>query len=208
MITHEELKSEVLANLELGSSDATRFKVFESLNSAQLTLLNILPIEYLKNAVKTAKFNLVNGNARYQWPDDFIRIVQMWISYSAGISSAAPGREASLYNPEETIVPIGRLASANFPFYDIHTEGGFELQPIPSLDLTAGGRLRYVYQLPAISETDDQDSLLEADLKNLLIWRATALSCMVDNYNPQRAAQYEKLYQQELQSFKPKGEVR
>lgn len=203
-ITYAELTDEVVENLEIDndSTSLTRFKVVASINSAQKTLLNILPVEYLKNAVRTSTFDLEEDTADYQWPSDFVRVVQMWLNYSAAITYENEGKEAALYVPNKFMEPITNLAKEFMPMYDINIEGGFRIAPLPTTDMVNGGMLRYIWQVPDISTT--QDSMFEEELKNLLVFRATALSANVENYNPKLAADYKDYYDKELAGFLPK----
>lgn len=204
MITYAELTSEVLANLEIGTSDLTRFKVLEHLNSAQLSLLNSLPIPLLNDVVKTSLFNLTNGVSAYQWPPDLIRFSQMWLNFSAGITLTAPGAEVSLWTPDTFIAPIKDVATTSYPYVDIDIEQGFAIYPTPTASVTEGGRIRYVYKIPDIATS--QPSLLNANLKNLLVFRATAMSAMIENYNHELASKYDEYYREELATLLPKSE--
>lgn len=203
-MTYADLTGEVIANLEIDSSDLDRFKVLDSLNSAQLTILNVMPAEHLVNAITTATFNLVANQAAYQWPSDFLRVVSMWLDFSASIDVDNRGVEAVKWNQERFWQTIDTIATSRFPFYDNHVEGGFEIRPKPSANVTDGGRLRYVWRLPEISAS--QDSLLDDKFKNLLVFRATSLSALVEAYNRELAGDYAKLYQEELSRFMPKEE--
>jgi len=218
MITYAELTNAVIENLEIDSSDLARFKVVSSINSAQLTLLNILPVDWLKNAVKTTTFNLLKDFKAYQWPSDFIRVRQIWLDYSAAITTTNVGKEASRYDDERFMKVFYGIGSAAYPFYE-HIESGFAIDPIPTTDsgsddtngndisVADGGRMRYVWRIPDIaSGSPNQDSMLDDNLKNLLVWRGTSLAAMVENYNQQLAAEMNALYQDELKNFLPKEE--
>lgn len=201
---YDTLTGEVIANLEINSSDLSRFKVLESLNSAQITLLNMLPVEHLRNAVKTSTFDLVQNVVAYQWPPDFLRVLNIWLDFSSSISIDNRGREAMLYENERFFKGISEVSTQNYPFFDTNIENGFEIRPKPSANVTSGGRLRYIYKMLDIST--EQKSLLSPALKNLLVFRATALSARVENYNHQLGNEYESYYEKELQNFLPKEE--
>lgn len=205
-MNYNTLTGLVVANLEIDSSDLTRFKVLESLNSAQLTLLNILPSEHLINAVATARLNLVENQVAYQWPNDLVRIITVWVDFENPISNTNRGREATKWEQERHFSTMDTIATSRFPFYDPHIEGGFEIRPAPSSSVTNGGRLRYIWRVPDIAT--DQASLLEPKLQNLLVFRATSLSALVEGYNQKLSGDYNRLYTEELQRFIPKEETK
>ena len=206
MIPYTELRDADLGYLEIDSSDTTRFQVDESLNRAQEHLLLILPLEYISNAVKTAKTNLVSGQADYQWPDDYIRMVEVWVDYTKPITYSNTGKVCTPL-PDESVMYVGdrtQFASKNFPMIDLNVENGFAIYPVPDANVTDGIRIRYVYSLPNISST--QDSLLRYSLKNLLVYYATSLSALVENYRPELASAMQQLFQDELKGMLPKEE--
>jgi hypothetical protein len=59
--------------------------------------------------------------------------------------------------------------------------------------------LRYVYLLPTVS--DSQQCLLRADLENAIVYRASALSALIDGYRPDLATQFDQMFWQEAQAF-------
>lgn len=178
--------------------------VIDALNAAQLMLLNTLPVFHLKNAIKTAKFDLVENTGAYQHPSDLIRIYQIWLDYSAAITESNAGAEATAYDEMNFIRPFWEVGSSRYPFYDPHVENGFAISPVPSADMSNGGRIRYVYKLPAISRT--QPSLLADNLRNLLVFRAVAQCAGIEGYDAALAKQYEQLFENELAAFMPKEE--
>jgi len=200
------LTNAVIENLEIDSADLTRFKVLSSLNSAQLTLLQVLPVEHLTNAIATSKFNLVSGQVAYQWPCDFVRVVSIWVDFANPITIANTGTQATLWEEELFWETIDTIAHTYFPFYDPHLEGGFEIRPTPSINVSNGGRIRYVWKITDISVS--QKSLLAPKLQNLLIFRATHLSALVEAYNIELAERYKRLYDEELAKFLPKEETK
>lgn len=206
MIEYSDLVTQVVNNLEIGNTDTDieRFNIVANLNAVQLQLLNILPTHFISVAVRTVKFNMTADKPDYQWPNEFVRYVKMWVDYANPITYTNPGREVTVWNPEKHHLPITDIASENFPFIDLDIERGFYLAPIPNTSVTNGIRLRYVQELPAISDT--QPSLLDARFKNLLVFGASSLSALVDNYRPELAKNFQDLFQRELGPFMPKEE--
>ena len=204
MITYAELTTEVIGNLEIDSTDFGRFKVVENLNAAQLELLNILPIKFISNVVKSTNFHLLQNVVAYQWPNDWLRFIMAWVDYSAAITVDNTGTEFTLWIADNFQVPMSDIATASFPFIDIEIEGGYEIRPKPTADLDDGGRLRYVWKPPAIAVS--QPSLMNFNLKNLLVYRTTELSANIDNYRPDLGDKFGGFYVRELNSFMPKKE--
>jgi len=203
-MSYSSLTGDVVSKLEIDSSDLSRFRVVESLNSAQLSLLSILPKGHLRNAIKTTQMDLLQNVVRYQWPPDFIRILNVWLDYSNPISDTNEGVEALPFNKDDFHSNMRAVSTVNYPFYDVHTEGGLELGTIPTANVTKGGRLRYVWRFPAISSS--QKSLLNISLRNLLVFRATSLSALVEDHKPDLAKKYGDLYDKELAQIMPKEE--
>lgn len=205
MISATVLRDEVIANLEISSTDYTRFKVYEHLNQIQLTLINILPLKYLSQLVKTSKFNLAANIFVIQWPDDFVRYIKMWLDYDYPITASNRGVEVTIFDPSIHIQTMDLISSQRFPFVDLDVEKGFEIQPVPDANIIDGGRLRFVYYPPNISDT--QDALIDYRCKNLLVWGATSLCSNVDNYRPDMAKTFWGYYQDELKLFRTKDQA-
>lgn len=204
MIEYTELTNAVIGNLEIDSNDMDRYKVVENLNTAQLELLNTLPTKYVSNIVRTTWVDLSQNVVAYQWPNNFLRYLQLWLDFSAAITVDNRGREATTFEADKYLRPISDIATARFPFIDIEIEGGYEIRPKPSADLAHGGRMRYVYKPQPIST--NQPSLLNYNLKNLLVYKGTQISALIDNYRPDLAGAFEKLFDKELAKFMPKKE--
>jgi len=203
-ITYTELKNAVVGIMEIDNTDADRYNVDINLGIAQAGLLNALPSKWLKNAIKTTKGALSSGVALYQWPSDFFRMLNIWLDFSAAISATNEGNKAMVYDPDENILPVGDLASTNFPFVDIEVEGGFGVYPVPAADQADGVRVRYVWKLP--NPTSSQNCLLNYDLKNLMVYKTVELCAMVEEFNIELATKYGGLYDDELKKFLPKKE--
>lgn len=199
-ISEADLKAEIIANLEIASTDYTRYKVYESINSAVLELLNILPVKYLSDMIKTATAaNLVANTANYALAADFLRFVSARISYTAAISSTNMGRRLHEYDSEKQSLPIEDIASRDYPFISFEHDGYAEVSPVPTANQSSGLQIKYIY-LPA-DVASGVDSDLDARFKNLVIYKATQLSAMIDNYRPDLAAKFGAMYDEELKRF-------
>lgn len=209
-IPYSELTEEVVANLEIDSSDLDRYQVVEKLNLAQWELINMLPFKWIANIIKTTKFNLLApsnpNNHLYQYPNDFVRYVEAWVDFSNSITRDNRGTPLYEWVADNHHLTIDQVATTKYPFIDIEREGGFEIRPAPTAAVTDGGAIRYVWRIPAIDTL--QPSLLNYNLKPLLIHRATELCALVDNYRPELSAAQKTLFQETLQGFMPKREKR
>ncbi len=202
-ITGTVLRDEVLANLEIGATNESTFKVFDNLNAAQLQLLNVLPRQFLREAIRNFLFDLAT-ETEYQWPTDFIRFVELFVNYDATITQDAPGVIVYEFNQEEQIEDIRSVATAAYPYLEMDIQSGYRIYPKPPLERTKGGKLRYVAKVQTISASDNSE--LSPALQNLLIFKATALSALVENYRPDLAKQFQQMYTDELGGFLPKDE--
>jgi hypothetical protein len=218
-ISRTELSSAVIGKLELNASDAAllaKFQVYENLSEAQLELMNVLPIQYLSEGIKTVLFPLELNESEYQWPTvdfPFLRYVSLWVDYDnpivmGGVAPASinPGKRCLEYDASIHHTTPDQIATQNYPFIDLNVEVGFMLYPVPDINVTDGARLRYIYKPTDI--TSSQDSLLNPGLKNLVIFKATALSALVDQYRPDLATKYENMYDKLLSRYLPKEEKR
>jgi hypothetical protein len=206
-IDYSELKDAVVGELEIDATDADRYEFDANIITAQLGILNSLPFKYLKNAIKTVKFNVSIGVNLYQWPDDFIRHVRLWVDYANPITASNEGSQVTEYDDQAYHAKtVGQMATKRYPYGDYDVEGGFGIYPVPDADVTNGFRLRHVWQIP--NPTSIQPCLLEYNLRNLLILRTTELCALVDEFNVQLADRMNKLYAEELAKFLPKKDKR
>lgn len=210
-ISAAELSAEVLGNLELDASvtaDVARFKIYENLSAAQLHLINILPIQYLRDGIKTTLVKLLKDEAEYQWPVDFCRFIALWLDFGNPIivtgASTNHGKRVTEYDADRHHQPIKSIGTTTYPFVDVNSQDGYIISPAPTAEVIDGGRLRYVYKPPNIAVA--QDSALNPNLKNLLIYKATEMSALIDQYRPDLADRFKGLYRDELQGFLPKEE--
>jgi len=201
MISSGELVAEVLHNLDMDNDAEAqeKFDVYNKLNEAQRAILRNAPVSQVDNILKTVTGNLQNGLPYYQWPSDFVRLSDLFVDYETSITDTNPGVEAIM--PPSGVFQIRNLdlqPSKTYPAM-FYVDGGFELRPIPDRDVTDGFMLRYVYEPPAISAT--QDSLLRNDLRSALVFKATSLCAMVNSFDLNMADRYEALFQQEIKGL-------
>lgn len=202
-IPYSELLAETLGLLEIDSDDADRFKIDENLRQSQRRLLNTLDRRWLVNAIKTSKFNITSGTRDYQYPSDYWRFVELWVNFTTEITISNPGNKCTVFETTGRHVKnIEAIASVTYPFVDIDTEGGLAIYPVPTASVTNGARIRYVYDMPA--PTSSQDCLLEPNLKNLLVYNTVRLSALIEEHNVKLADEMLKLYTEEVQAFLPK----
>lgn len=204
-ITYTELKDAVVGQLEIDATDADRFQLDINLAAAQLGIINSLPFDYLKNVITTTKTNIQTGIHLYQWPPDFVRFVGLWLDYANEIveSSGVHGNKAQHYDGEGShVVNIAALATKRYPYVDLNVEAGYGIYPVPSADITDGQRLRYIWQVP--NPTNTQECLLEYNLRNLMVYRTIELCALVDEFNVELSGIMQKLYTEELSQFLPK----
>jgi len=203
-ISYEDLSLEIAGRLRIDSTDRDRFKIQDSINHAQRFLLNTLDIKYLNNAIKTVRGQLLNGEALYQLPSDFIRHVDLWLSYDSKITHANPGKEARLEH-DILIENRNNPASTAHPKVSFNAENGFEIRPIPEADQEDGWRLRYIYNLPDVNSS--QNLMLKDSLRPLVVLYASALSALVDGYSESLSKEYMALFNFELEKYLPRSET-
>lgn len=208
-IAYTELQSAVVGQLEIDATDGDRFELDANLATAQLGIINALPFEYLKNCITTTKFNVASGTHLYQWPDDFVRFVALWVDFASTINEASGVYGNKCISPNDETAHLknfAALATKRYPVVDLNVEGGFGIYPVPDANVTDGFRLRYIWRVP--NPTSTQDCLLEYNLRNLMIYKATQLCAMVDEFNIQLAGEMGKAYADELAKFLPKKDKR
>ncbi|MBC8458847.1 MAG: hypothetical protein H8D67_12710 [Deltaproteobacteria bacterium] len=201
MITGTILKAAVIGNLELNndSTTETRFRVYANINAALRTVLRTFPLSQIDNAIKTATFNLLQDISAYQWPADFVRFVRMWVDYSTAMSQTNHGNEATpAWESQFYGNSLDQRPLATAPRVDI-VEGGFDIRPVPASALANGGRLKYVYLQPDIS--DSQNCLLREDLYNAIVFEGTSLCMKIDGYNIKGSIDYHDRFKDELVIF-------
>jgi hypothetical protein len=193
MISGTALAADVLLKIEIDSTDATRWDVYGALNEAQRDLINILPSHFLP--VKTAAKDITSGVYLYQFPDDLVQrdggLVHAWIN----------GYEARILRVHEHVnqLSLDRQPSAFYPVVWLRAERGYDLLPHPTSSVTDGQLLSYVYQLPVISAS--QPSLFDANLRNLLVYRAATSAALNEAKKADVAKACYEMYKQELAKY-------
>jgi len=208
-IPETELTAEVLGNLEIDATDQDRFKVYEHLNQAQDWLAGILPFKELIDVVVDLLIDSVANQANYTWPDgtlystspEFQRFYEMYIS-TASITRAAPGNKAFVYDREIHALAINQYGTVDIPFVDPDGDSEFIIFPAPTGIVTDFLRLLYVPKLIRIAA--GVNCTLNFRLKNLIIYRATRLSALIEEYRPEQSKEYMTLETNELTKFRPK----
>lgn len=200
MILTSELKVDVARALEMAQDDATytKFNVLSNINAAQSTILNSVPVNMLDTAVKTIKGDLVQAVNAYQWPSDYGRLVELRLDYATSITALNRGYEARVKDKPDSS-SIFSTPRETDPVMCPAFEGGFEVFPVPIANVKEGYRLKYVQNLPVV--TDVQNCLLNARLKNLVVFRACALCALTEGYDKKTAADFEAMYAAEKASL-------
>jgi|SRR3990167_5789615 len=204
MILYTTLVAEIAGKLKIDNNDedVARFQVVASINAAQRHLLIIMPAKYITEALKTVTGDLADGVSRYQWPADFIRFKDLWLSYDSAIIDSNPGRKAQEVADCRDVSNIDEMPNQSYPKMDLNVELGFELRPIPTAAQVNGFRLQYIQRLPNVSES--QNCLLGAHLQNLVVYYGTHLSAIVEGSKPEVAKQMWDMYLDEEGKFIPK----
>jgi len=178
------LKNAVLANLSLNDTDnaaVVRFQVYENLTLAQRQISLTFPVRVVDDAVKSFRFNVVSGQSSYQWQDDHLRLLNLYVDWENTITDANPGvevREAEGANLSP--FSLDARPSKLFPRYKL-VKNGFEIKPVPSASVDKGFRVKYVQNLQSLDK--DTDCLLKDSLENAMIAYATYLCALIDNYS-------------------------
>jgi hypothetical protein len=204
MIATATLQALVGGFLKIDSTDYDRFEILNNLNAAQRHLLSVLPSNMISESVKNVKGGLSNGVRSYQFPTDLIRVMRLWLSYSAAITDAVPGRIARFDPAPTDIESLWSQPDVLYPVYGLDVEGGFEVSPVPTADQANGFRLQYVQMLPALSAV--QDCMLSSQFTNLMVFYATMLSAGVEGAFPDIVKDHKEYFEQELAHFIPKLE--
>ncbi|GAG17476.1 unnamed protein product, partial [marine sediment metagenome] len=178
-----DLSVEVAGHLQIDTGDIGKFQVENCLNRAQLMLLNILPSNFLVNSIKTTKGNLAQDEGAIQHPTTMIRLIKLWVDYDNEITDTNTGYSVKILD-DRLINQIANkylIGSRSFPVAALNATNAWEIRPIPDGDIVNGWRMKYVYRLPTITET--QPSLLRENLRNILIYVTASFSAIVNNYS-------------------------
>jgi len=205
-ITYATWAAEVLGNLEIRSDDAAEFNLDYNLNRAQDAVVNAVAPRFLYNLVTdTGSTALTTTLNAYDLPADFCRFIRLWIDYTRAISASnigTPAREVDVFEYQD-FSNIDLLPSFEKPIVFIGNEGKFVIQPAPLGVANQCYNMMYIKR-PATVATGT-DCQLHDNLRNLLVFKATALCAAVENYSKIMADQYNEFYHEELKLFLPKS---
>lgn len=201
MIAYTDIKTEVLANLDVDNDadSVAKFDLDNKMNAAQRALLLKVPVSEVDNILKTVTGDLTASVPYYQWPSDFVRFVKLFVDYYTSITDTNLGDEVvksgdGVFQPRS----LDRQPQQGFSRWS-PVDGGFELRPMPSANVTDGFMLRYIYNPPVISSS--QDSILRQSLRNALIHKTTALCALVDKYDVVLSERHDALFVQEVKDL-------
>ena len=211
-IPNSELSDAIIASLEIDGADLNRFKVYENINSAQDELVGVLPFTELESIIESLLIDTVGAQQRYAWPDgtlyssarEFVRFVEVHLSTDqVPITDLAPGFKCIKYERERHPFPITTYGTDQIPFVDINEKDEFRFFPAPVGTIIPGIRLDYVGKAVRVSNTISCE--LNYRLKNFVLYRATQLSCLVEEYRIKMSGDFKKLADNELKKLLPKG---
>ena len=206
-MTQTDLMNDVIALMQIGYKDVERFRIDTMLNLAQAHIVGTMPAMFLTNCARAEIGNLTGGAESHTYPQDFVRILQMWVSYSSAIATSNPGVEVQIRDDRtrRSIANLDQIGTADYPVVTLGAEGGWTLFPVPQTSQTNGWRMQFIRNLPDISAT--QVCLLSKRLRNLMVYRSAEMACRVNNYRADRAAEYRELYREERSLLIPKHET-
>ncbi len=204
MITYAEITTLVAGNIKIdyNATDLARFKVVDNINAAVREILNTMPSEFLSEAIKTITFNLAINVSAYQFPTDYVRFIKMWIRWTSTTKFIECGELP--VSVGDTDLSLDNQPSKEFPKVDLSAERGFYVLPTPTANCTNGGRMKYIYQFPAVAT--DQDCMLDVKWKNFIAARASMLSAGVEGSKPDLVTLWAGVYNAERNFFLPKSE--
>jgi len=197
------LTAAVAGNIRINNNavDLLRWQVLANLNAAKRMILASAPLEMLDEP-KTVLCDFKSAFSAYQWPADYIRFVKIWVRYSANsrFIECRPLADDSLESP----VSLDRQGTITSPKVGLNLERGYVLQPTPAADVSGGIRLRYIYDLPDMSDT--QDCLLDVKWRNLLEFKASELSAAVEGSKPDLVTKFGDKFTEAWKLMIPKVE--
>jgi len=203
------LVNDVLRNLELDSAVSNadqidKFLVYENLNAAQDDILRSFPLSTIPKAVKRTLGSLTNTEDQYDYETNNIRVLELFLSYSAAISDNNQGREAVLVkNGNFSTLSLDQRPTTLFPRFRLE-DTKFAIRPVPTADQANGYLVKYIIRLTQMSSGVDCD--LDQTLRNALAFRATQYCALVDGYDLALSAKFEELFNQQLVIFGGKNE--
>lgn len=200
------IKDLILANLDMNNQDnaaLTLFRVYENMTLAQRQITMEFPLREIDNAVKTITFNVANGVSQYQFQDDHLKLLALWIDYAAAITASNPGVEVT-EGPATGHYPMSADArpSKLFPKWK-PVKNGFDIRPAPTVAVTNGFRMQYIQKLDTLDSTTDPT--LRDHLEEALVCLATSFCCAIDDYNLALGTHFRQRYEAIKQSYFNRG---
>ncbi len=207
-----KLSDAVIANLEIdgATADLARYQVYENLSKAQLSILNSAKVEFLHKAITKAEIAWAANTALYLLPNGslyssaplFLRFIRLHVDYVNAVSASNQGRIATEYKTAKRIIPFDSIGSTRFPYFNLEFDGlNFYINPTPTDLLASGGWLIYIQRIPDIDSSTDSE--LDERFENLLVYEATSLSALVDNYRPEISKEFAVKADNERNKFLP-----
>lgn len=195
-IAYSDILAEIASCLELVSTDTdalSRFEVVRNANNAQRFILSNVPERHVSNAIRNVTRDLTISVADYEFPDDYVRMVAVWIN----------SKRAIIRNQSEADNKLSRdkMPSDIYPVVTLDRERGYRVRPTPIATVTGGQELQYVHLLPSIAS--DQASLLDDSLKNLLIFKAVEYCGLMEANKVEISKVYAEKFNQELSLMIP-----
>lgn len=183
-MTYAQVSAAVISFLEIDATDASRFRIDSSLTEAQLEIANTLQPEMLRGMAESYINNLALGASEYFLPSDYLRVLQVRLDYGAEINNQNPGEIAYTYQvDQQTALNPGNDATKDHPFYDLVSDPALiTIYPTPSAAQTNGLFIRYIKKPTDIAS--GTDPVLDDRFRNLLVYKATSTSALVENYRP------------------------
>lgn len=217
-ITYDSIKENVMPSLDLDYTDTeviAKYNLLKNANSAQRYIRSILhrylpklPINLSQNVLKTVTGKLLEDIAYYAWPSDYLRFMQLWVSYTAAITETNLGKPVTRMGQSQFVVyNLDQAASTQNPKFDL-VDGGWELRPMPTADQDDGYQLQYAYKMAEISAS--QPSLLSDNLENALYFKTIELTASLGMNRSDLVGLYSRLFSEEIQGllgfeFTPSG---
>ena len=203
MIDGTVLRNTVLACIELNNDAVTitRFRVWENINSAIVSLLRVVPLCEIDTVVKSRLCDLTIYKSQYQFPTDYARLGGLWVNFGADLSGwgthayeCVEAKDRQFYGNS-----LHHCRFSKQQPHFMYVEGGFDLRPVPDANQTNGYRIKYIYIPPTV--TAGQQCLLRADFTDAIVFKAVQLCCLIDGYNVELSKHYSELYDKELIKF-------
>ena len=209
-MTYAELCAEVSGLLEIEAQDYDRMNVGKSVNRAIKHMINRLPAAYVPQCIKSVVLDLELIGCQ-EVPVDFVRRLNVRVLYSGTIPSSGLGIPCE-WIPQDQWPPTGlnHMPTTANPvythvsdFYGIPSTGGVGLiavLPLPSpAKVTDGFWLQYLGFGDAVDVSHPVP--FGPHLWPALIQKTCEYVCLVENYDPARAAIFAADFEKEIEGI-------